>query len=168
MKGPVCVYSSGDIEVKTKSLAESIGVVGSSTKTEGKSSVTDGQQPAKILAQRSDSSDTMGGCKMVSEELAKFAVTSVQSQSSENFSPHMNTITNETKLNGDHSESGASVKGTFNSSFGAVDSKDVKDTKNERHLESSKDIISSESMEEIVKRRKLSEDDVPDEFTLKV
>ena len=165
MKGPVCVYSSGDIEVKTKSLAESIGVTNSSTKTEKKNSKAHNQQRGAVLAHHTDTSDAMGSCKMVSEELAKFAVTSVQPQSSEGFSPSVNRIASEKKYSEEPSASAALVDGPCRSGFGANDSKDAK---LDSHIEFSRDTKSPEPVEEIVKKRKLTEDEVPSDFTLKV
>ena len=166
MKGPVCVYSSGDIEVKTKSLAESIGIATSSSKAEVKSAVNDTKQLGIANSQHTDSSDSTGGCQMVSEELAKFAVASVQSLSTDSFSPLMDMKTSERKLNGNELRDDSSAQGRI--SFGAVDSKTFKDAANDRSFETFKDIKSSESLEETAKMRKLEEYDIPSGFTLKV
>ena len=163
MKGPVCVYSSGDVAVKTKSLAESIGVVTSSAKTEVKSTMNDSKPLGIANSQLTDSSDSTGGCQMVSEELAKFAVASVQSLSTDNFSP---LITNERKLNGDQLREDSSAQGRI--SFGSVDSNTFKDATNDRSFEPFREIKSSESLEETAKMRKLEEYDIPSGFTLKV
>jgi len=166
MKGPVCVYSSGDIEVQTKSLAESIGIATSSAKAEVKSAVNDSKQLGIANSQHTDSSDSTGGCQMVSEELAKFAVASVQSLSTDSFSPLMDMKTSERKLNGNELRDDSSAQGRI--SFGAVDSKTFKDAANDRSFETFKDIKSSESLEETAKMRKLEEYDIPSGFTLKV
>ena len=168
MKGPVCVYSSGDTEVKTKSLAESIGVGTSSTKTEKIESTAAVTQPEATPENRTDSSDNSGGCRTVSEELAKFAVITVQSQSTESFSAAVNTLYTDAKIDDKQWAPKPENEGKFGTNFLKGGRMNIGDWKNEDNADFSNEMESSEQFEGVVRKRKLSEDDVPKDFTLKV
>ena len=102
MKGPVLVYSSADMEVTSKDLAESIGVKRENTTSEQQEEQKEHRQNSSTTGDRSmfyrthesasetrteaaftTSLDKSGGCTTVSEELAKCAVFSVQSSATE-------------------------------------------------------------------------------------
>lgn len=166
MKGPVCVYSSGDTEVKMKSLAESIGIASTSTKTETSESVVNAKETEIANENRTISTDSSGSCTMVSEEMAKFAVTSVQSQPTECFSASsIKTATSDMAQADD-----AAIEENVNEvQSGASYHRDVaRGPRDEKHTEEAMEDVTCKSLEESIKRRKLSQDDIPSEFALKV
>lgn len=170
MKGPVCVYSSGDTEAKTKSLAESIGVATTSAKSEHCEPNTVVKKENEISSEnRTYSADNSGSCTMVSEEMAKFAVTSVQSQSTECFSGNVKTANADAMLTDKKSVASSATEGQSGAGSGSIDLENpTRDSRRDAAAELTMEDATTGSLEELSKRRKLSGDDIPKDFTLKV
>ncbi|XP_065067367.1 ubiquitin carboxyl-terminal hydrolase BAP1-like [Rhopilema esculentum] len=156
MKGPVIVYGSGDTEVTTKSIAESIGLKsGDSTRTEfldnknqdniGKSEFGNSQIP---MSSNSES------CTMVSEEFAKCIVTSVQSQSNE--------IPISVKIKQENLDDEGINMNQRN------DDESVAKTQSfETPMKTSGDSLSADAIADSMKKRKLADSEITNDFTLK-
>ena len=159
MKGPVIVYGSGDTEVTTKSVAESIGLKSEdSTRTElldNKSQeITSKIEVGNLQIPTSSNSES---CTMVSEEFAKCIVTSVQSQSNEIQSSISVKIKQESL-----DDEGANA-------YQRNDDESVAKTQNiETPMEASDESLSAEAIAESMKKRKLADSEISNDFTLKV